>query len=238
MKSRIELYTEWMENLAIDDSHGYAWGGWGPQDYDCSHAVITALQTSGIPVKDYGATYTGNMKDAILACGGKDVTASVNLGSGNGLKRGDILLNIANHVAVYIGGGRLVHARSSEGNNIPGDQNGQEIRIQQYFNYPWDCVLRFTEAYDYDDDDDTEYEPEPVTPEEPKTSLVVDGECGPETWKALADGLPLLQQGSFSTMVMALQHILNYHGARLKVDSDYGPLTAEAVRKCQMRYKP
>ena len=59
-----EKATKYMLNLATDDSHGYdqtyRWGERG--DYDCSSAVISAYQYAGVPVKDDGATYTGNMK--------------------------------------------------------------------------------------------------------------------------------------------------------------------------------
>ena len=47
---------------------------------------------------------------------------------------------------MYLGNGKVGHARSSEGNSCAGDQSGNEIRIQSYWNYPWDCVLRYPEA--------------------------------------------------------------------------------------------
>lgn len=148
--TKVEAYTEWLENLANDNSHGYSQANrWG-QDYDCSSAVITALEYAGFPVKSYGATYTGNLKQALLKVGFKDVTASVNLATGAGLKRGDICLNETNHVVVYIGNGKVVNVRSDDGHPEPGDQTGNEIRIQNYWNYYpcWDCVMRYPEAID------------------------------------------------------------------------------------------
>ena len=44
-------------------------------------------------------------------------------------------------------GGRLLPPLcSSEGTIIQGDQSGNEIRVQPYYNGPWDCVLRYTGA--------------------------------------------------------------------------------------------
>lgn len=172
MNSKVESYTRWMENLANDNSHGYQWGGWGPQDYDCSHAVITAVEQAGIPVKEHGATYTGNMLPAFLACGFVNVIGSINLATGAGLQRGDIPLNTEEHVVVYIGNGKISHARSAEGNTMPGDQSGNEIRIQSYWNYPWNAVLRFASNDNTDTFDEPSYSGEPNNDQQPYISPI------------------------------------------------------------------
>lgn len=147
--TKTEKAIRQMETWAKDDSHGYdqdyRWGEKG--DYDCSSAVIQAWQNAGIPVKSGGATYTGDMKNVFLKNGFKDITASVNRRTGTGLKRGDVLLNEAHHVAMYCGAGKEVEASINEKGTAhggqPGDQTGKEFLIRNYRNYPWNCILRY-----------------------------------------------------------------------------------------------
>ena len=147
--TKTEKAIQQMEAWARDDTHGYdqdyRWGEKG--DYDCSSAVIQAWQNAGVPVKSGGATYTGDMKNVFLKNGFKDITASVNRGTGTGLKRGDVLLNETHHVAMYCGKGKEVEASINEKGTArggqPGDQTGKEFLIRSYRNYPWDCILRY-----------------------------------------------------------------------------------------------
>lgn len=88
---KIETATQWMINLANDDTHGYDQANrWGP-DYDCSSAVITAWETAGVPVKTNGAYATENMRSVFLSCGFTEVFSSVTISTGAGLQRGDVL---------------------------------------------------------------------------------------------------------------------------------------------------
>lgn len=146
--SKVETYTQNAINIAKDDSHGYSQiNRWGNPDYDCSSLVITVVQNSGIPVKTNGATYTGNMKNAFIKSGFKDVTQYVNINTGNGLKRGDILLNTRSHTEIYIGNGKSVGAHIDEKGTIVGakrgDNTGNEISITAYRNKNYNCVLRY-----------------------------------------------------------------------------------------------
>lgn len=149
--SKILTALQWMIDVANNSNHGYdqiyRWGEKG--DYDCSSAIITACEYAGIPMKSMGATYTGNMRPVALKVGFKDITKSITLSTGKGLKAGDILLNTAHHVAMYCGDGKLVHASINELGKAkggkPGDQTGREFYIRSYYNYPWNCILRYGE---------------------------------------------------------------------------------------------
>lgn len=150
--SKIENAVKWMEATAADDTHGYdqkyRWGEKG--DYDCSAAVITACEQAGIPLKTNGATYTGNIIQAATKCGCfENVTSKVNVATGNGLIRGDILLNAGKHVAMYCGNGKEVEASINELGKAtggkPGDQTKKEFLVRSYRNYPWTTVLRYVE---------------------------------------------------------------------------------------------
>lgn len=151
--SKTEQAISWMEKMANDNSHGYdqiyRWGEKG--DYDCSAAVITAWQTAGVPVKTNGATYTGNMYRAFIKSGFTDVTGQINKTTGEGLVRGDVLLNDTSHTAMYCGSKKLVQASINEKGTVsggtPGDQTGREFWIRSYYNYPWTHILRYNESF-------------------------------------------------------------------------------------------
>ena len=148
--SKAENAVAYAEAIARDDSHGYDQvDRWGNPNFDCSGLVITALEQAGIPAKTKGATYTGNMLGACKKAGMQDVTASINLKTGAGLLRGDVLLNKTHHTAFYCGNGKIVDARINEKGKATGgksgDQTGKEIMVHAYYNYPWTNVLRYVE---------------------------------------------------------------------------------------------
>jgi hypothetical protein len=214
----IDKAVAWALDTATSPAHGYDQNKrWGP-DYDCSSFVITAWQNAGVPVKDEGATYTGNMYFPFLRCGFKDVTLRVNLKTGAGLEKGDVLLNKANHTEMYVGGGQNVKASINEKGGTtggdPGDQNGREIRVSGYYNYPWDCVLRYMPK-------EEKKEPSPA----------------PATLPCFVK-LPELQRGDTGEYVKALQFLLNGRGSSVGVygaDGDFGPATEAAVLAFQRR---
>lgn len=214
------------EQIAENNSIGYQWGGWGPSTggYDCGHLIIDCFERAGFGVKSAGATYTGNMRPAFLRRGFSDVTAGVDLHRGAGLRRGDVLLNQANHAALYIGSDRIIQARSNL-DGKPGDSSGQEIRAQPYYNYPWDCVLR--------------------PPAEISSGSATTTESAAAPGASQADSiksatvypvkLPLLQYGDQGEIVKALQLLLIGHGYIIGADSlgAFGPGTKAGLLNYQ-----
>lgn len=212
--TKIEKAVQQMEAWANDPRHGYdqiyRWGEKG--DYDCSSAVIQACQNAGIPVKTGGATYTGNMYSVFLKNGFKDVTASVNLATGAGLQRGDVLLNHVHHVAMYCGNGKEVEASINEKGTAtggrPGDQTGKEFLIRPYRNYPWNVVLRHKEA-------------------------------GTSNGGDYVFGVKTVKKGENGNHVLLVQEILRARGFKgkdgkaLKLDKDCGANVVHAIKQYQ-----
>ena len=223
--SKAEGAVAWAVNIANNPAHGYDQANrWGP-DYDCASLVISAWESVGVSVREAGASYTGNMKGAFLACGFREVTAQVNVATGVGLRPGDVLLCAA-HTAMLVKSGQLVAARINELGQITGgqtgDQNGKEITLQSYYNYPWTCVLR------YDGTESTE----PAKPAEPaKTTEPSTGVQGII--------LPMVKIGDKGETVRAVQGILIGRGFSVGpdgADGDFGYNTRQGVLNFQ-RYK-
>lgn len=209
--SVIEQAVNFAIEIARDDSHGYSQDAnkrFAGTDYDCSSLVISAYKSTGLPLK---STYTGDMLGDFLNNGFEKVV--INMATGEGLQRGDVLLNIRKHTALYIGDGQIVNATGSENGGKygrEGDQTGNEIRIQPYYNKPWDCVLRYT----------GEKIPAPAESK---------GEA-----KVMIE-LRQLQFGSKGADVRSLQILLNEkaHSKHLVVDGDFGNNTKSVVTDYQ-----
>lgn len=220
----------WAVAIANNPAHGYdQTSRWGP-DYDCSSLVISAWESVGVAVREAGASYTGNMRRAFLACGFKDVTNQVNLGNGAGTQPGDVLLNDAAHTAMVVQPGLIVAARINEHGQATGgqtgDQTGREICQQNYYNYPWSCVLRYVTDTDVGDTGTG------TIADKPEGAVIADaGEPS-----AVIRGLPELSRGSRGEAVRAAQLLLIGRGCRCGPDGpdgDFGYNTWNAVCRFQ-----
>lgn len=142
--SKIDTMVNTAITIAKDDSHGYSqYRRWPSQgtDFDCSSLMYYCANKAGynVPLSGYTGTMLADFKNAGFSA---LKFSSVGL---NGLKRGDILLNVTDHTEMCIGNGQFVGAHGSETGGIdgkPGDQTGGEISICSAYNYPWDYVLR------------------------------------------------------------------------------------------------
>ncbi len=222
----INKAVDWALATANDPAHGYDQANrWGP-NYDCSSFVISAWEAAGVPVRQKGASYTGNMLGAFLACGFRNVTAQVNLRTGAGLQKGDVLLNVKNHTEMFIGDGKVVKASINERGGVTGgqsgDQTGREIYVGPYYmpSYGWDYVLRYMGSGG-EDKDAPANEPEKPA-EEPAEAPTIN--------------LPTLRRGDQSRTVRMLQACLidlGYSCGPDGADGEFGDNTHAAVCEFQ-----
>lgn len=257
---KIETATQWMIDLANDDTHGYdQTHRWGP-DYDCSSAIITAWEKAGVPVKSNGAGATGTMYNPFIKCGFSDVTSKVTLSTGKGLEKGDVLLRTGSsgHTAMYIGSSKIVHASKNENGTTTGgktgDQTGKEICTRSYYNSPWTYVLRYTGGGGGSTGDSTIRSFQTWLNNNYSAGLTTDGAYGSNTKKAAtkayqrllgvtADGIfgasskaavKTLTSGSKGNAVYLLQGMLYCQGFNPNgVDGTYGAGTTSAVKRFQ-----
>lgn len=214
----IDTAIAWALQTAADDTHGYdQTNRWGA-DYDCSSFVISAYKAAGVPLS---CTYTGNMRGDMLRNGFADVTASVNLTNGAGLQGGDVLLNHKHHTALYCGGDKIVQAsineRGTTTGGATGDQTGKEIYTRSYYNYPWDCVLRYA-------GDSTA-----ATETREEVSQDVLTLCQAQ--------IPQIKKGTTGTAVAALQAALTHCGYNPTwIDGDFGLRTNNMLMAFQAEH--
>ena len=204
---------DWAVSIAGNQKHGYSQQvRWGNPDYDCSSLVISAYEQAGVPLKSNGATYTGNLRSVALSCGFEDVTKKVNLNTGAGLKKGDILMyhksGPIGHTALASGDGRIVHARGqSHGSSAPGDQ-GSEIAVTAYYRGSWTTVLRYTGVG------------------------VVKTATSSAKRYAVTTTLPMIESGDIGKVVEVWQKIVG-----TTEDGEFGPKTKAATIAFQQKYK-
>lgn len=212
--SVIENACTFAVDVANDNTHGYDQiNRWLNPDVDCSSLVISSFEHAGLKVKENGATYTGNMRNAFLKCGFKSYPYT----KGMRLIRGDVLLNEQHHTALYLGDNKIVQASINEKGTTKGgkkgDQTGREVYVGNFYEYSkgWQYILRYQE-------------------EEKKEEKKVNIQ------------LTSLSYGSIGEEVRTVQRLLNalgYKGANgknLTVDGKFGDNVLFAVNKLQQDF--
>ena len=153
-KALIDRAVDWAVGIANDDSHGYTNGDWGPE-YSCISLVMEAYTNAGL---DLGKCNIGKLPDRLIDRCFEDVTAEVDLTSGQGLAKGDILWYVNTdkhgHTEMYIGDSKMVGARGDTDGKA-GDSQGDEISVVAYSNLGWQQAFRLPDGYSDDTDQET-----------------------------------------------------------------------------------
>ena len=140
----VEAMVKWAEGIASDPSHGYDQTNRNGPDYDCSSLVMWAMHEGmGIPL--FPAYNVGGLWQYAPQYGWVQHS-----GMGNNvseLVRGDVLIALGYHCAIYAGQQQVVQATSNELNRATGgqtgDQTGEEICVGPYYSFPWTGILRY-----------------------------------------------------------------------------------------------
>jgi len=139
----------------------------------------------------------------------------VNFSTGSGLQKGDIVYyhksgNIG-HAVIYIGSGKIVHARGqSYGSAKPGDQ-GTEIAVTSYYKGSFDHVLRYVGS---------------------STSSTTPTVTTGKKRYSVSTTMPIIKKGSIGKAVKLWQIIIG-----VEADGEFGPNTDKATRQFQTAYK-
>ena len=204
-----EAAVQWALRIADDKKSGYSQSDrWGP-NFDCSSFCVSAYKMgAGLPINTSVVNYTGNL-DKLTQYGFKDVTKKVNFSTCSGMKRGDIVYyhksgNIG-HAVLYLGNGKIVHARGqSYGSPKTGDQ-GTEIAVTTYYKGSFNKVLRYEGT--------AEVKPAPA----PAVKRY-----------AVSAQMPIIKYGSVSKAVKVWQTIIG-----VEADGEFGRNTLAATLQFQ-----
>ena len=231
----IDKAVAWAIETANNNEHGYSQvNRWGNPDYDCASFVISAWEYADVHVRSKGASFTGNMRGAFIACGFVDVTTQVGLATGYGIQAGDVLLNYAAHTCLAVGGGKVANCRTDEGHPQSGDQSGNEIRIQSYWDGSpnrWNCVLR----YKGKEQSTTSQVEKPNNSGDNQSNQGNQSTTSQEdhTWKPAT----LSMSNAYKADCVVLQALLNAHHFPCgSVDGFFGAKTQAAVNAAQKYY--
>ena len=127
----IEKALQWCINIANDNStsHLYSQADRNGPNYDCTSFISHGLMNAGLNLP---YAFGGDSFNSDLCQYGFE---ELNYPGESGLQRGDILSN-SQHVAFYLGGGQMVHARNS---GVPADE---QIAVTDFYD-DWNTILRY-----------------------------------------------------------------------------------------------
>lgn len=130
-------------NLGYDQTQ--RWNIWEGGEGDCSSLVIHCLDEAGFDTGS--ASYTGDLSWNLVQRGWERLYPNLHTA-----RPGDILLSDAHHVAAVVSGwgwwATIAEAWLDENGGIyygqSGDQTGWETHTRGMYDFPWDCILRYT----------------------------------------------------------------------------------------------
>lgn len=131
----------WCDQGNLGYDQGQRWNIYEGGECDCSSLVYWCLWEAGFLDQKPTWGNTATLWNSLKNRGWQRI-------SPNGHPRkGDILLNDSNHVALMISDSLLGQASIDENGNIAGgkagDQSGWETNTRDYYDYPWNCYLRY-----------------------------------------------------------------------------------------------
>ncbi len=155
----IDTAINWMIEVSKNPVYGYDRSSCGQANqYSCVGLVIAGWKAAGLNVPCVG---TESMYKVFLKKGFVEVTDSVDLNTGEGLEKGDIVIRVTRingvtHVVQYIGDGKIVQA-AGDTDGIPGDSQGNEIFVTNYFPNYYEHVIRFEGETTNEDNDNNQF---------------------------------------------------------------------------------
>lgn len=132
--NKIDTAVAWCVGIANDDAHGYDNVNRHGPDYDCISLLVHGWREAGVEIKASGSA---SFHTRAVEAGFVDVTNGVNLKTGEGTRKGDLIVRKGAHAAMVVDeNATLVEALWNElglaTGGEPGDQTGREIVVQ-----PW-----------------------------------------------------------------------------------------------------
>lgn len=226
----INKAVEWALQIANDNSHGYSQSARNGPDYDCSSFVATALNKAGFNVSP--TSWTGNLRQQLLACGFKEVSCAA--------KRGDIYMSHNDrfqHVVICLNPFQVIQASKDEkggySGGMQGDQTGTEIAVVNFYNPygGWDYHFRYEE-------------PETINPQPVPIGTPIEQVTTPTTTTPVESNNVTyvnvkaieLSKGCTGDAVCVLQCLLlrqYYDLGSYGIDGDFGNYTEQAVKDYQ-----